>query len=80
MKKTIHQVAFEILKEFGHPMTAAEIYQVMVDRSLYDFKAKNPGSVVRSQLRRHSVNNDSGNLSGEKLLKQVDNRFTVAEK
>lgn len=78
MKKSIHQVAFEVIKESGRPMTAAEICQAMIDRDLYEFKAKNPGSVVRSQLRRHSVNIDSKNLSGEKLFKLVNDRFDIA--
>ncbi len=77
MKKSIHQIAFDVIQEAGRPMTATEIYQVMVDRSLYKFRAKNPSSVVRSQLRRHSVNNESSNQSGEKLFKQIDNQFDV---
>jgi len=54
MKKAIHQIAAEILAEHKRAMSAAEIYEVMVVRGLYEFKAKNPKSVLRSQLRRHS--------------------------
>ena len=56
MKKPIHQVAAEVIQQHGRPMTAQEVYQTMVDEKLYEFKAKNPATVVRSQLRRHSKN------------------------
>lgn len=56
MKKAIHEIAAEILAENKRAMTADEIYSVIVDRGLYEFKAKSPKSVLRSQLRRHSTN------------------------
>ena len=65
MKRAIHQIAMEIIKEHGRAMTAQEVYQIMVDRNLYRFNAKNPATVVRSQLRRHSKNNESKNKAGE---------------
>jgi len=43
MKRAIHQVALDIIKEHGRAMTAQEVYQIMVDRNLYQFNAKNPG-------------------------------------
>ena len=33
-------VAADLIKENGRAMTAQEIYQAMVDRNLYEFKAK----------------------------------------
>lgn len=56
MKKAIHEIAAEILAEHERPMTADEIYDVIAARGLYEFKAKSPRSILRSQLRRHSVN------------------------
>ena len=53
MKKAIHQVAADILAEHKRPMTADEIYEVISSRELYEFKAKSPKGVLRSQLRRH---------------------------
>lgn len=56
MKKSIHQVAADVLKASGEPMSAAEIYAVVIERGFYEFKAKNAESVLRSQLRRHTKN------------------------
>lgn len=56
MKKAIHEIAEEILAEYKKPMTADEIYDVIASRSLYDFKAKSPRSVLKNQLRRHAAN------------------------
>jgi HB1, ASXL, restriction endonuclease HTH domain len=55
MKKAIHEIAADILAENKRAMTAEEIYNVIVERGLYEFKAKSPKSVLRSQLRRHSA-------------------------
>ena len=78
MKKAIHQLALDIIQEHGRAMTAQEVYQVMVDRNLYQFNAKNPATVVRSQLRRHSKNNQSKNKTGEGVFTmQSDGTFEV---
>ncbi len=61
MKKAIHQVAADILAEQGQPMSVEQIYEIVVARGLYEFKAKNPMSVLRSQLHRHSNNDTSRN-------------------
>ena len=78
MKKAIHEIAMDIIKEHGRAMTAQEIYQVMVDRNLYQFNAKNPATVVRSQLRRHSRNNESKNKVGDGVFTMhSDGRFEL---
>ena len=78
MKKAIHQVALDIIQEHGRPMTAQEVYQVMVDRNLYQFNAKNPATVVRSQLRRHSKNSSVKNKTGEGVFTMLsDGQFDV---
>lgn len=56
MKKSIHQVAADVLRASGRPMTAAEIYEAICKNRLYEFKAKDAASVLRSQLRRHTKN------------------------
>jgi len=56
MNKPIHQVAVDVLKAAGKPMSTAEIYAAIVKDGLYEFKAKAPKSVLRSQLRRHTTN------------------------
>jgi hypothetical protein len=54
MKTTIIQAAVKALAEIGRPATASEIYNYINANNLYDFKAKDPESVVKSALRRHS--------------------------
>ncbi|MEM9267008.1 MAG: HTH domain-containing protein [Cyanobacteria bacterium P01_F01_bin.13] len=51
-KKTIAQVAIDILKEAQSPMTAAEITQIIQEKNLYTFNAKNPRQIVRSAIER----------------------------
>ena len=79
MKKTIHQIAADIIKENGSAMSAQQIYQAMVDRNLYEFKAKNPATVVRSQMRRHSKNNESKTRVGDGIFVMCqDGSFELA--
>ncbi|GAA5509124.1 HTH domain-containing protein [Novipirellula caenicola] len=79
MKKAIHQVAADVLKASGKPMSAAEIYEVISEKGLYEFKAKNAASVLRSQLRRHTKNIAVANQAKECLFTQTeDGRFSLA--
>ena len=71
MKKSIHEVAVEVLTESKQPMTADEIFDVISARGLYVFKASSPRSVLRNQLRRHSAN-----ISGPNQAK--DQRFNMS--
>ena len=54
-KKTIPEVICDVLREAGRPMSAREIYDSISSRGLYEFKAKDPANIVRSQLRRHCI-------------------------
>jgi hypothetical protein len=55
-KITIRQVIIDVLRAAGTPLNAQQIYDRIVEAKLYDFQAKNPYAIVRSQLRRNSVN------------------------
>lgn len=79
MKKAIHQIAAEILAEHKRAMSADEIYSVITSRGLYEFKAKSPKTVLRSQLRRHSQTGQ-GDKSTSKPLFSVtaDGLFSLA--
>jgi hypothetical protein len=52
-KKPIHAVISGVLGQADKPMSAREIYDQIRDQGLYEFKAKDPASIVRGQLRRH---------------------------
>lgn len=57
MKKssTICQAAIMVLTEAQKPLFPQEIYIAILGNALYDFKAKNPLGVLKSELRKHSV-------------------------
>lgn len=57
-KRTITETAIEVLKSSEGTMSIQEVYQGIVDRSLYVFHAQNPLDVVRVELRKHSVGID----------------------
>lgn len=52
-QKPIHVVISDVLRQADKPMSAREIYDQIRAQGLYEFKAKDPASIVRSQLRRH---------------------------
>lgn len=56
--RTINQAIEEAMKREGIPMRARELYNRIIEDDLYRFKAANPEHIVRTQLRRHSVNLD----------------------
>ncbi|WP_339792517.1 restriction endonuclease [uncultured Imperialibacter sp.] len=55
-KRTINQAIEEALKREGVPMRAKELFSRIVEDDLYRFRAINPEHIVRTQLRRHSIN------------------------
>lgn len=78
MTMPIHEVAVEVLREFQRPMTADEIYEAIVAKKLYTFKAQSPKSVLRSQLRRHCFNVSGPNQASHPKFKLLDdNRLAL---
>ena len=78
MRKAIHQIAAEILAEHKRPMSVEEIYEVIVSKALYEFKAKSPKSVLRTQMRRHASNDTDSQASSSALFKVAsDGRFSL---
>jgi len=60
MKKgaTIKSAIIEVLKKENKPLRVKEIYNQILEDDLYRFKAANPEHIVRTILRRHSLNLD----------------------
>ncbi len=80
MKKAIHEIAAEILAEHKKPMSADEIYELITARGLYEFKAKSPLSVLRSQLRRHSVSTTASQQTSKAIFNlSADGRFSLVD-
>lgn len=50
---TILDACTEILGKARAPLTAEQIYEEIQRRGLYEFKAKDPCSIVRGTLRKH---------------------------
>lgn len=57
-KYTILKAAKKVLSSNDESMSIAEIYAKIIEQSLYVFHAQNPLSVLRVELRRHSVGID----------------------
>ena len=51
-KRTIAQSVVEVLQKAHEPLTTAEITQSILDKELYNFKAKDPRSIVRGAIER----------------------------
>lgn len=50
---TIVEAIKQVMQEANRPLTARETFTRIVDRSLYEFHAKDPLHVVAMQIRRH---------------------------
>ena len=57
-KRAIREAISEVLRDASKPMSPEKIYQAIIERRLYSFPAQDPVHVVRTTLRRHSVNLD----------------------
>jgi hypothetical protein len=77
-KRTIAEVAIEVLKEAKQPMTAAEITQAILDKGLYEFKTKDPRSMVRGAIERRCEGVNRQNAVSEKFFQKLtDGRYQV---
>lgn len=60
---TIYEAAIQVMREAGKPLSPNEIHDLIVERKLYDFKARNSMRVLRSAIRSRTenINNPSSN-------------------
>ena len=58
MRRTIAKAIEMTLDEADRPLTPQEVYDVIIERDRYRFRADDPVHVVRSQLRRRCTNLD----------------------
>ena len=83
MKKeyTIIGAALEVLKSEGGPMSIQEIYKQIIDKSLYSFHAQDPLSVLRGEVRGHSVGVDFPTASKKKFFvyDETNGRFSAIQ-
>jgi restriction system protein len=56
MKQTVNDAITEILKQANKALDPKQIYEMIMQKKLYNFKSSSPENIVRNQLRRHSEN------------------------
>jgi restriction system protein len=66
---TVAQAITQVLGAAKRPMTAKEICQDIQSQGLYDFRAADPVSIVRQQIRRRCMNLDLASSSAERAFK-----------
>jgi repressor of nif and glnA expression len=77
-KRTIAQVAIEVLKESKKPMTAAEITQAILDKGLYTFNTKDPRAMVRGAIERRCAGvNRKNSVSQKDFTKLPDGKYQL---
>ena len=81
-RTTIVGAALEVLTSAKRTMSIREIYQTIIDKSLYVFHAQDPLSVVRVELRKHSVGIDFPTASKKKyfVYDETNGKFKALEK
>ncbi len=79
-RRTVHSVIADVLRESGKPLTVQQIYDKIVEQSLYEFRAKDPYNIVRNQLKRHCVENTHSCAAKSKQFRTTpDGCFTLLE-
>ncbi len=74
---TIIEAAMQVLKTENRPLSADEVYDLICKRSLYSFGAKDPLSIVRAELRRHSIGfTGKTKASSAKVKEDASKRYT----
>lgn len=68
---TITEAIRLILAKASKPLTSDEIYQGIVEASLFEFKSKSAASIVRTQLRRHCEGVQAQSASTKKYFRNV---------
>lgn len=66
-KRTIIQSIVQVLKQEEKPLTPKEIYDLIVEQDLYQFKAQKPVHIVLTTIRRSLVNHE---ISGSRKKKR----------
>ena len=74
-RESIADVVVTVLEANKAPMTAKEIYDSINSKQLYEFKAKDPFAILRAQLNKHCVENQSKVASPRKLFTKSGDKY-----
>lgn len=69
---TIYEAAIQVMREAGKPLSPNEIHDLIVERKLYDFKARNSMSVLRSAIRSRTENINNPSSSPVRYFRIID--------
>ena len=81
---TIVESIKAVIKSAEKPLTIEHIYELIVEKGLYQFKAKRPKGVVAAQVRRHCIGIDFPtakpvkHFPPETLDQMIENDFEFA--
>jgi restriction system protein len=67
-KRTIIEAVIQVLEEEGRPLSAKVIYNKIMERDYYRFRAENPSNIVLTLIRRHSQGLDFPSASPKKYF------------
>lgn len=77
-KRTIAQAVVEVLKSAKQPMSSADITQAILDKSLYEFSAKDPKSIVRGAIERRCEGlNRKDSINPQYFKKSPDGKYEL---
>jgi restriction system protein len=76
---TIVEAIQTVLKEAQRPLSVEDTFKSIVNRGLYAFRASDPKSVVRAQLRRHCINLDFPTARPVKYFRLLDGDLYTLE-
>ena len=74
-RESIADVVVKVLQSGNSLMSAQEIYDSIVAKDLYEFKAKDPFAILRAQLNKHCVENQSKAASPRKLFTKSGDKY-----
>ena len=69
---TIIEAVLEVMRRVGRPMLPREVFMEIERGKLYEFRARDPAGIVRSQMRRHSLECAANNASAVLYLKLAE--------
>jgi restriction system protein len=77
---TIDNAIQQVLKLELKALSANEIFNKIIELKLYHFKAKNPASVISTQIRRHCEGINIKESSKLKYYRKVEgNKFVLID-
>ena len=71
MYKTINEAITAILKEKGKPLSAKEIYDLIMEKNYYKFNSKNPVAIVSGEIRKRCEGKNSSKILYKKVEKGI---------